>query len=370
MGYWKVNRNRDKSKPIFERRLASVVFEKKAAYGGSSPINKSFWITPDGKTIPVKYHLSAVEDYITERAKQVGIPSAQQQHTKHTTGQPYPERGDTKTLLKNKGLTDAEASLLLNMYPGGAITFALKELGWIRVRGRDIETYSLTSQLLNSLTTALESMYGVDACENTLFNIEVHSPRNFFEDVPYHVLKSGSGLGRYKEGFGKNSQNYTLNKKFWITGKGEVLDVPHTHYETALEYVIGGSREFVTNLRRQNIPGSVLKEKYGLSDEKIRIIKGITPVTDYLMKNEGWIRVNGGYLNLETLDSKTRNLIDKGFRTAYGDQCEDFILNVVDVEGARRVYCNVPFYNVVSGTGLGDYRESFSKYAQTSKVVQ
>ncbi len=300
MGYWKVKHNQDKSKPISERRIANVLFKKEAGYPpygpDYSPLAKTFWVTPDGETVSTRFHILAVQDYLLQKA---GVSTPEE--IKGLCLDSLHQYGDETTLLKNRGLTDEEIDILRDTgsyahgYDNGNTLrlLALRNLDWIRVRGRDIETYSLTSQLLNSLTTALESMYGVDSCENTLFNIEVHSPRNFFVNVPYHVLKSGSGLGRYKEGFGKNSQNYTLNKKFWITGKGEVLDVPHTHYETALEYVIGGSREFVTNLRRQNIPGSVLKEKYGLSDEKIRIIKGITPVTDYLMKNEGWIRVNG-----------------------------------------------------------------------------
>lgn len=321
-------------------------FGKYAQYGMHNSVpDKFFWINSKGDILPCNgsYHASVVINHILKNH-----------------GVEYIDRsGSYLDVLKNKyGLTPNELSVI--KWEEDPSNYAIDNWGWVRVNGRDIETYSLTSQLLNTLTTALESMYGEAACENTLFNMEVHSPRNFFVDVPYHVLKSGSGLGRYKEGFGKFSQVSPPAKKFWITGKGKIIDVYTTHYDTALEYLfkkIVVSKEFVTNVRHQNIPDSLLKEKYGLSDYEISIVRGSFSALDYLMKNEGWIRVSGHDLNVDTLDSKTRNLIDKGLRKVYGDACESLTLNV-EVRGTGHYFEQVPFQTLISGSGLGKYRDT------------
>jgi PcfJ-like protein/ADP-Ribosyltransferase in polyvalent proteins len=76
--------------------------------------------------------------------------------------------------------------------------YAVEKLGWIRVQGRFIETYNLDDNHLDEITNGLREVYGNDA-ENMSWNVEVHAPSKYFNDVPFHELEDGSIRKRIKE---------------------------------------------------------------------------------------------------------------------------------------------------------------------------
>ena len=73
----------------------------------------------------------------------------------------------------------------------------MEKLGWIRVHGKNIETYSLDQNHLDEIISGLNEV--VDHPEELRYNIEVHSPRIYLENVPYQELEDGSVTKRYKQ---------------------------------------------------------------------------------------------------------------------------------------------------------------------------
>jgi hypothetical protein len=83
-----------------------------------------------------------------------------------------------------------------------ATTYAIKNWGWKRVLGNNVETYTLTTSDLEKIINGLWEAYEYDLeNENVKFNIEVVSNQAFYRDVPYSVLESKNLLSirRYRQ---------------------------------------------------------------------------------------------------------------------------------------------------------------------------
>ncbi len=225
MGYWKVKHNQDKSKPISERRIANVLFKKEA-----SGFDLEFWLVPGGRIIPTHAHAEAVIAYILTKAH---ITEAISDLTK----QSLQEYGDKQTLLIEKGIPKEEADLLITPDPADLRNFALMELNWIRVSGRDIQVRSLnakTIEMLDTLCTIFKEMYGEERCYRTSFNLELSDGR-FFQSIPFEALEDFSGLAEFRDPFHKLSQLGTVSHgvpvgRFWITDEGKTLPIDNGGY--------------------------------------------------------------------------------------------------------------------------------------------
>jgi len=75
--------------------------------------------------------------------------------------------------------------------------YAVEKLGWIRVRGRNIETYNLDQEHLNEIVSGLQEIFG-DNVYNMQFNIETYSPRKYYENIPFYEIEDGSIRKRFK----------------------------------------------------------------------------------------------------------------------------------------------------------------------------
>jgi len=84
--------------------------------------------------------------------------------------------------------------------------YALEKLGWIRVRGNNIQTQNLDQNHLDEIINGLQEIYGEDYDEgfdekinNKKFTIEVLGNRKTLHDVPYWEIADGSVRKRLQE---------------------------------------------------------------------------------------------------------------------------------------------------------------------------
>jgi len=80
--------------------------------------------------------------------------------------------------------------------------YGMKELGWKRVAGKAIQTWTLTANDLRIILKGLESAFG-DECEDKIedmvFDIEVLSTHKVFWNIPFSVIEKGNpaSVARY-----------------------------------------------------------------------------------------------------------------------------------------------------------------------------
>ena len=78
--------------------------------------------------------------------------------------------------------------------------YMVDKKGWVRVRGNNIETYSLDPAHLKVIENGLAEVYDDEGMlEDMLFNIEVTSLNKFFENVPFHEIESGDIRKRLRD---------------------------------------------------------------------------------------------------------------------------------------------------------------------------
>lgn len=107
--------------------------------------------------------------------------------------------------IKEKGLEPADEIMdVFTNYNTDPREFALKNWGWIRIQGNNIQTMYLTSQQLQNISRGLEDIvfdFDDEESEKETFNIEVYSTHSMYEDVPISIIDSGdpSKLMEYRE---------------------------------------------------------------------------------------------------------------------------------------------------------------------------
>jgi hypothetical protein len=73
---------------------------------------------------------------------------------------------------------------------GDARLFAMKNWGWQRMEGRNVETLYLRSIDLNNIADGIYDAYDEESMNST-FNIYVFSNNKWYTDVPYYAIESG-----------------------------------------------------------------------------------------------------------------------------------------------------------------------------------
>lgn len=68
--------------------------------------------------------------------------------------------------------------------------YAIKNWKWIALRGKNLETYTLTDSDLNSIRKGLERAYG-QTVDNLIFDISVRSNNTFYTEVPFSDIEKG-----------------------------------------------------------------------------------------------------------------------------------------------------------------------------------
>lgn len=78
--------------------------------------------------------------------------------------------------------------------------YALKYWGWQRVKGRVIETWTLTPEDLRNIINGLDDAYGEEMEEDQTFNIAVLKTESWYRDVPLAVLETKDPAALYQYG--------------------------------------------------------------------------------------------------------------------------------------------------------------------------
>lgn len=69
--------------------------------------------------------------------------------------------------------------------------FAMKNWGWKAVRGRNVQTWFLTSSDLSSISDGLNEILGYEEeAEKQLFNLEIRSNGKYFSDIPLEIIET------------------------------------------------------------------------------------------------------------------------------------------------------------------------------------
>ena len=95
-------------------------------------------------------------------------------------------------------------------------TWSMKELGWKRMAGNDITTWTLTSSDLSSIANGIWDAFQDEDLDNEKFTIEVASNNRMFWNVPVPVIESGDlrELSEYgsRSGWGVMSHSNKIQK--------------------------------------------------------------------------------------------------------------------------------------------------------------
>jgi len=98
--------------------------------------------------------------------------------------------------------TELQELYSIAMGRGDARLYGMKELGWKRLEGNNVETFHISRSDMDQIANGLHEAYGEES-ENSSFNIHVHSTKKYYTNIPYYVISSKNiGLLRnYMEKF-------------------------------------------------------------------------------------------------------------------------------------------------------------------------
>lgn len=69
--------------------------------------------------------------------------------------------------------------------------YGMKNLGWKRMVGNNIQTQTLTEEDLNNICRGINDAYGDEIDDETTFNIEINSNSKIFWNIPISVMEQG-----------------------------------------------------------------------------------------------------------------------------------------------------------------------------------
>jgi len=125
--------------------------------------------------------------------------------------------------LREKGLTEEEINVVFDKIDPRI--YGMKNLGWKRVAGRNIQTQTLTEEDLKNIDYGLYDAYEqeLEADNNIEFNIEVMGNRTYYTDVPYTIISTHNPLAlrEYQQGLYAKSVSWYLNYK-----TAKLLNIP------------------------------------------------------------------------------------------------------------------------------------------------
>jgi len=114
-----------------------------------------------------------------------GIP--EQQHSLQIQFDDNPEEFLFEE-LREKGISDEDYSIAEGF--GDAREYAMKKWGWKRVEGNNIETWTLTPEDLQIISSGLWDAYDEEA-ETSTFNIYVYGTKKSYNNIPLDIIDKG-----------------------------------------------------------------------------------------------------------------------------------------------------------------------------------
>ena len=97
--------------------------------------------------------------------------------------------------LKEAGFSDEEIKALPDPRE-----YAMKYMGWIRVQGRNVQIWTLSSKGLKIIANGLWDAVGGDEVELEEFNIETFQPSAAYRDIPFKIIEQGDPSALYEYG--------------------------------------------------------------------------------------------------------------------------------------------------------------------------
>ena len=100
------------------------------------------------------------------------------------------DKAEVDALFTEHGMTWEKVDIAAGI--GDARAYGIKELGYMRVAGNNVELHQLTPRRMRDLADGLADAAGdAEGLENMLFNIEDSATGAFYENVPFDVIESG-----------------------------------------------------------------------------------------------------------------------------------------------------------------------------------
>ncbi len=98
--------------------------------------------------------------------------------------------------LKELGMSDEEIKIARG--EGDGRLYGAREWGWKRMEGRNIETFTLTSDDLQSIANGIYDAYfdgeNEENIANEEFYIYVYSNKKWYHDIPFSVISKGNPM--------------------------------------------------------------------------------------------------------------------------------------------------------------------------------
>ena len=128
---------------------------------------------------------TAKEKFAEKMDEAGGIP--EQQHSLQIQFDDNPEEFLFEE-LREKGISDEDYSIAEGF--GDAREYAMKKWGWKRVEGNNIETWTLTPEDLQIISSGLWDAYDEEA-ETSTFNIYVYGTKKSYNNIPLDIIDKG-----------------------------------------------------------------------------------------------------------------------------------------------------------------------------------
>lgn len=135
-------------------------------------------------------------------------------------------------LAKGNGITELQLNVAENRVD--ARDYGMKELGWQRVAGNSIQTWTLTTDDLHHISNGIDDILG-DWEDNSdpKFTIEVGSTQKLYFDVPSSVIETLSPKKVAEYGGAYSPYAYAENLNWYK--KAQIIDVPEYLYHGTSE---------------------------------------------------------------------------------------------------------------------------------------
>ncbi len=156
---------------------------------------------------------------------------------------------------------------------GDIRVYGMKELGWKRLAGNNIETQTLTQSDLDDILNGIYDAYDEDA-ENHSFNIEVRGNGKVFWNIPYNIMADGvMAIAEYDRGV-TSVPTYALNngwykkaqieeKQPWQMTQDEYFQYHYTGFISSSAYDKYKTKEGLEWLKKSQYPILYDKKQFG-----------------------------------------------------------------------------------------------------------
>lgn len=100
-----------------------------------------------------------------------------------------PEKEVGAFILETIGFDEAKYNVVIDAVDPR--DYGLEHLGWKRVKGNEIQTWTLTPDDIREIGDGLYDAYGEEV-ESETFNLEVYSTGKYYTEVPWEIINSGN----------------------------------------------------------------------------------------------------------------------------------------------------------------------------------